>query len=189
MTALITEENRQYPRVYVREQTGLLRSQGDFGGVEPPKSRERSRKSSGGGFSGAFPSEFYRMLAWRIGQGFRRLCSFDCSTAVKGEFLLNLQRRFRWLKPTQTLGENSCFPLKPFSACYRVLHGFSVSRRFAPVPRSARSASGGLEPFSEEKGSKNSKKTLCASRCSPQVRRKLGAVRQDSMPSCTCDAN
>ena len=62
---------------------------------------------------------------------------------------------FVGIEPPKSLGENSCFPLKPFSACYRVLHGFAVSRRFAPVPRFARSASGGLEPFSEEKGKEN----------------------------------
>ena len=44
--------------------------------------------------------------------------------------------------------------LKPFSAFLAYLHGFAVSRRFA------RSASGVSEPFSEEKGSETSKKTL-----------------------------
>ena len=40
----------------------------------------------------------------------------------------------------------------------------------------------GLEPFSEEKGLKNSKKTLRASRCFTKAWRKLGAVRRDSLP-------
>ena len=77
----------------------------DFGGIEPPKSRGTLPKILSRGIFGSVPLQ---------------LRSFDCSAAVKGGFLLNLQSRFRWLKPTQTLGENSCFPLKPFSALWRI---------------------------------------------------------------------
>ena len=87
-------------------------------------------------------------------------------------------------KPFSLGGGNSCFPLEPLCAFLR------ISRRFAPrvvalralVPRFARSArlrrewrrfapsaSGGLKPFSEEKGFKTSKKTFV--RCARVVKK------------------
>ena len=54
-------------------------AEGDFGGVEPPKSRGTLPKILSRGIFGSVPL---------------RVCSFDCSNAVKGKFLLAQLARF-----------------------------------------------------------------------------------------------
>ena len=51
---------------------------GDFGGVEPPKSRNRTRKSFSGGFSGAVPfnSSVYRLTAPPQSKAGSAICAF-----------------------------------------------------------------------------------------------------------------
>ncbi len=84
-----------------------------LGASNPQNRGERFRKFFRGEFSEAFPSNFARLTA---------------PPQSKADFFLTNSRDFGGVEPPKSLGENSCFPLKPFSACYRVLHGFAVSR-------------------------------------------------------------
>ena len=103
-------------------------------GASNPQNRVNAPENpQAGDFRERSHSSFTNCLLCDI-RTFCQLVPFDCSAAVKGEFLLAQVARLSCLKPTQPLGENSCFPPDPFSACYRVLHGFAVSRR---APRSS----------------------------------------------------
>ncbi len=68
-------------------------------------------------------------------------------------------------------GKNSCFSPTPLLAPLCVF----VALR-APVRGFARSASGGLEPFSEEKGSETSKKTLLLGKATSLTAKRKGAA-------------
>ena len=97
---------------------------GDFGGVEPPKSRNRTRKSFSGGFSGAVPfnSSVYRLTAPPQSKAGLAICAFLSVFGFdyRGEFavtrafrcanrggLLRSQGDFGGVEPPKTLGENS----------------------------------------------------------------------------------
>ena len=66
---------------------------------------ERFRKFFRGEFSEAFPSEFARLTA---------------PQQSKENFFSPNSRDFGGVEPPKSLGENSCFPLKPFSALWRI---------------------------------------------------------------------
>ena len=137
---------------------------------------------------------------------FEILLQFICFSVRESRFLGIFHNAVRGLRaffifvgfePTKMIGEHpsgfspSPFPLgetlvspRPLCAFERVcrasrgVRGSAASGRFAPVPRFARSASGGKEPFSEEKGSLNSKKTFVRFACaaSQKAPRERGAL-------------
>ena len=133
---------------------------------------ERFRKFFRGEFSEAFPSELYQLLALRKRRAFAEFARLTAPTQSKAGFFSPNSRDFGGVEPPKSLGENSCFPLKPFSAFLRVFVASLQSRAPRGVARLRRESSRsalqslprGSDPFSEEKGSETPKKTLSASR-------------------------
>ena len=160
----------QFACFLVREQGRASAKPRRFWGRRTPKiAGALNCKMGKSAKSSAPPSSLYRSLKFAICRFFAERVPFDCSNAVKGEFAISRLARLCCLKPTQARGENSCFPPAPPLAL--AIAFCAAAPRVGRAPRS--SASGGLETFSEEKVSKDFKKTLIASRCTFKVGKNL----------------
>ena len=104
-----------------------------FWGRRTPKIAGTLPKILRRGIFGSVPLRVVPYACFAKGRGFDELYRLTAGPQSKESSRFAELIDFVGIEPPKSLGENSCFPLKPFSACYRVLHGFAVSRRFAPV--------------------------------------------------------
>ena len=132
------QERAGFSRVCNQPFSATSLRESDFGGVEPPKSRGTLPKILSRGIFGSVPLRLVPIACLAKGAGF--FAGFARLTAPpqsKADFFLTNSRDFGGIEPPKSLGENSCFPLKPFSALWRIAALRAESAASPRVPPAA----------------------------------------------------